>query len=302
MFFLLGLIPYLYLPLRAAANPPVNFATYYNIDLTTPYGMWWMVSGQAWFFIFGYPWQQIPGEFAKFFVFLWRNFFGVGVILGVLGSASLSRKSRGQAVSLLALFAANVLFFVNLRVPDKDTMFLPAYLIWALFIANGLEAVQRWTGQAVEKGWLLSITKPILGVLLLSIVPAALIFNWQWVDMSRARGPSLFAEQVLTSADPNSMIMAEWSAAAVLEYYQVVDGRRPDLVIYDRSRHGIARLYELSRSGMPTEEIYQTIGAEERAVVDREIQKRTVYVVEHEPPIPGEYVYLPEGDYFRLIP
>lgn len=300
--FLLGLAPYLYLPLRATANPPVNFAAYYNIDLTTPYGVWWMMSGQAWFFMFGYEEFQMVGEIAKFSGYLWRSFLGIGVIFGVLGVVSLWRRMRNQAIGLLVLFAANVAFYVNYRVVDKDTMFLPAYLIWTLFMAEGMKAALLWAKQMVGSGQLLSVAKPSLAALFFSLAPVALVFNWQWVDMSSSEGPSLFAEQVLKTAEPDSMIMAQWSSAAVLEYYQVVEGRRPDLIVYDRSRHGIARWYDMWRSGTPTDQIFQTIGVEEQQVVDREIRQRTVYVIEYEPPISGGYVYMPEGDYFRLVP
>ena len=54
--FLLGLTPYLYLPIRYAADPALNYVrTSYEVDLKTIEGIIWMVTGKAYrFFAFVY--------------------------------------------------------------------------------------------------------------------------------------------------------------------------------------------------------------------------------------------------------
>lgn len=302
--FLLGLAPYLYLPLRAMANPPLNYVeVYYGVDLTTPDGVWWMISGQAYrFFVFAYEWSEIPGELARFVGYLWRNFMGIGVILGIVGLASLWRRDRMQSTGLLMIAGVYAFFFSNYRVMDKDTMFLPVYLVWSLFVAEAVRTGLLWTRRTVQGRDLGSVSKYSVVILLLSVGPIAMVLNWKWVDMRDAHGPRLFAENVFQTAAPDSVILAPWSSAVILEYYQIVEARRPDLTVYNRSRRAVADFYHQWRTGTRPAEILQNIADEEQLLIDREIRERRVYIVGYEPLFASEYVYLPEGSYFQLRP
>ncbi|MGE5251524.1 MAG: DUF2723 domain-containing protein [Bacteroidota bacterium] len=133
-------LPYIYLAFRAGAHPPLNYSRIYpQADLTTAEGLWWFFSGKAYtIFAFAYPFREVPSQIWQFAGYLWRNYLGVGVILGCLGVLRLWRQRRAWAVGLALMFAANASFYINYRVLDKDTMFLPAYEIWAVFLAAGL--------------------------------------------------------------------------------------------------------------------------------------------------------------------
>ena len=134
------------------------------------------------------------------------------------------------------MFVANALFYMNYRVSDKDTMFLPAYLVWVVFLAAGFTAGEGLIERSFKRfmfgpRWVeMARLLPIMFILL------GLGLNWRWVDLSKADGYSLFAEEMMLGAAPDSVIIAPWSSAVVLEYYQVVDGQRPDLLIINRSR------------------------------------------------------------------
>ncbi|CAG1016296.1 hypothetical protein ANAEL_05545 [Anaerolineales bacterium] len=301
VLFVIGLSPYLYLSIRADVHPAIDYSHIYGVDLTTASGLWWMVSGQAYsFFVFGYEWKDVPGEFMRFVSYLWRNYLGVGVILGLVGIAWLGRKSPSWLAGLLLAFAANVVFFVNYRVMDKDTMFLAAYLVWAVFVAGGLRAANHFLKRYQAQGWLdvkwgkAVSTLPILFILL------AVGLNWRWVDMSRSTGYAAFAGEMMSEAEPDSMIIASWSSAVVLEYYQVVEGQRPDLVIFNRSRWRTAKYYEFWRQGMARNTILSQIDSEEVGLIDQYMKERTMYAVEYDPVLAQKFEYLPEGLAFRL--
>ncbi len=302
LLLLLGLAPYAYLPVRAMAVPPLNYVgALYNVDLTSPSGIWWMVSGQAYrFFAFGYDWPHITGEFLRFLGYLWRNFLGIGVVLGAIGVASMWRRDRTRSLGLLLVFAAQVVFYVNYRVMDKDTMFLPAYLVWAVFVGEGFRLSINWADGIARSGSLLPAFRTSLTALFVALAPIAALANFEWVDMSSNAGPRIFAEGALDSADQGAMIIAPWSSAVVLEYYQIVEGRRPDLLIYNRSRSQVARYYQLWEGGVSSVAIRQVIADEERRMLEREIGRRPVYMVEYDPLFESEYEYLPAGGYFEL--
>lgn len=295
-------LPYAYLALRAATHPPLDYSQIYpQADLRTLSGLWWFFSGRAYtIFAFAYSLKEVPAEAWHFAGYLWRNYMGAGVLLGLAGIPILWRARRDWAIGLLAMFLANASFYINYRVLDKDTMFLPAYEVWAFFIAAGMvglgRMLLRW-----HLPWGLSPQRGSLALALCAVVlctGAAL--NWGWVDMSHADGYEQFAEEMMADTAPNSTVIAPWSSAVVLEYYQVVEGRRPDLVIRNRSRYDVARYYELLQQGMHREQILDQIQAEEVSYIHQQIKARPVYAVEYDPVLATQFEYLPDGRVFRL--
>ncbi|MGE5251523.1 MAG: hypothetical protein ACM3QS_15080 [Bacteroidota bacterium] len=105
---------------------------------------------------------------------------------------------------------------------------------------------------------------------------------------------------MLSETPPNSIVIAPWSSAVVLEYYQLVDGKRPDLLIRNRSRYSVARFYELMQQGLTYDQIMSRINSEEVDFIDRHIHDRSVYAVEYDPVLARQFEYLPEGPVFRL--
>jgi hypothetical protein len=299
--FLIGLLPYAYFPLRAQANPALNYTDYYHIDLTKPFGIWWMASSQTYrFFAFGYSPRELPAEFLRFGSYLWRNYLGVGVLIGFAGIYWLFRKRKMLGLGLMVSFVAIVTFYINYRVIDKDTMFLPTYLIWALFIAAGFIQVQDWLKKYAVK--VISATSITIasGTLLGVMLVGGIFFNWRWVDMRGETEYQRFAEVILGRAEADSIVIAPWSPATVLEYFQIVEGRRPDLLIINRSRRGVACFYELWKAGMSSEEILHQIEENDLQYLAQEIVQHTIYTIEYDPIWAGQYEYLPEGNYFRL--
>jgi hypothetical protein len=302
ILFIIGLSPFVYLSFRAGAGPLIDYSQIYSgVDLTTAPGLWWLISGATYkMFAFGYTWQEIPGELLRFANYLWRNYLGIGVVLGAAGILWLWRRNLTWTVGLLLAFMANALFYVNYRVMDKDTMFLPAYEVWAVFVAAGFVAAIKFAEQMVNSGMLLPWARKLASILPVFFIVLGLGLNWRWVDMSKADGYTLFAKDMMSGAAPNSVIIASWSSAVVLEYYQVVEGQRPDLLIINRSRKNVARYYELSLEGLSRKEILKKINLEEIDFIDQHIQQKTIYAVEYDPVLASTFDYSPEGSVFRL--
>ncbi len=141
VMFIAGLAIYIYLPLRDMANPQLNYVrSYYGIDLKTPYGVWWMISGQAYrFFAFGYDFADYLREMISTGHRLWRNFTGVGVILGLIGPFCLIRQRQRFAIRMIISLVLVYGFYSGYAVADKGTMFLPVYVIWAILAAAGAQ-------------------------------------------------------------------------------------------------------------------------------------------------------------------
>lgn len=304
--FLLGLAPYLYLPLRDLAAPELNYVrSYYGVDLQTLQGMLWMVTGQAYrFFAFSYDLPAYLREVAGFGAALWRGFTALGMILAGVGALATYRKDRVLAIGTLWWFASTALFFSGYAVADKYTMFLAAELVVSLWIGVGLS----WLRTAVPRPWETATPRPaeswrhVTSVAAAGMILAVFAFTFGRVDKSGALEGDLFAQQVLGSLEPGAVVLAQWSSAVTLEYYRDVEGLRPDVEIFNRSRHAVAEYYKLWLQGYSHEQILREITDLERRFVDRIEDSRPVYGTEYDPELANSYEYLPIGNVYRLLP
>ena len=303
--FLIGLTPYLYLPIRYAANPPLNYVrTYYEIDLTIVDGLVWMITGRAYgFFAFGYDLDAYLGEFLNLGDALLRNFTGLGVLLGLIGIASLILRRNKMALPFLIGFTVNIAFFAGYAVSDKNNMLLGAWLLWAIFVAEGARALIDSLGKVSIQTVTMprAVSKVGVGIMIGSVF-IILAANARWLDMSRAFGAELFARQILSTVPQGALIMGPWSSSVVLEYFQQVEGVRPDVEIFNRSRYEVAEYYKHWSRGMPHEAAIELVGATESQYVHRAIQDRLVYDLEFEPRLATRFEYQPLGRIFLVSP
>lgn len=218
----LGLAFLLYLPLRSAAHPALHYAgewdanvVFHPLDLTDIRNLIWYLSGRQFDFAFGsYTARQLWAEVPRFLYHLSSSFLGVGIPLGIWGAWALWRTQRAWFWGLLGMLLPYTAFFIAYNVHDKETMFLPTYLIWAIWLAVGLAQLRlppRWT-------WL-GFALPLV----------LLVGNWSYVDLSGYWERAQSAETQLLNSNPNALILTRWSDASSMEYHQIVHGVRRDV-------------------------------------------------------------------------
>ncbi|MFQ5595577.1 MAG: protein O-mannosyl-transferase family [Anaerolineae bacterium] len=279
--FGLGFLVYLYLPLRYLAVPAFNYMGSYDAagnfhpaDLTDPVVLWQMFTGGPFQgLMFGYSASEAVRQAGRYLYFLWGNFLAVGLPLGLLGLAHGWRRDRPVALSTGLMYLVYVLFFINYRVVDKHTMFLPGYVIWAVWIAWGLDALLEWTGRT----W-----RSAMQVAFLAIAAIALLVNFPLADVSWDRRAYENAADMLAAAAPDALILGDWGYAAPITYLQLAEGRRPDVQVINR--------FFISFQDM-------------RQLIDESVQSRPVYTVSVEPDIAIERLYEVEaaGPGFRIL-
>lgn len=219
----------LYFPLRGSALPEFNKIGYYdsqgifhNYDYHTPSGIMKAVSGEQFrhlFFMKGFipAFDQLQVTFSWF----WRNYLGVGVVIGLLGAGYLLRERKGLFIAWLALTLPYTYFYLCYGAIDRDTMFGLTYLAWAVVLAFGLRML-----------W-----ERLLNLLRYSILTAlpllALVTNFSAVDLSRDTSVRTHAEAVMDALPENAVVAGYWSDITPLQYLQFVEKQRPDIKIYD---------------------------------------------------------------------
>ena len=290
--FIAGLAVYLYIPLRYLAQPAFNYAGSYNaagqfvpLDMTQPANLWWLVSGKGFqSLMFDYSPVEVVGEIWQALYRLWGNFLGLGLVLGLVGIWAQRRRNAQHLWLFGLLFLANMIFFVNYRVVDKETMFGVAYLVWAVWIGEGLAWLIQWVQARLLPAGSRSPARQrapfwAWGFLLLALV--ALMVNGPLVNIrtdTRARDR---ADLALTQARSGAIIFGWWTSAPPMHYLQLVEGRRPDVLVINRFLIGAEEMY---------------------ALIDDSLGARPVYTMELDEGLVNVYRTVPTGFMFELAP
>jgi len=230
--FLLGLAPYLYLPIRSAMGPPFKANDPTNFER-----FWYVVSGgnlTGGFFAFG-P-TELPGRLLFYLGYLVENFHWGLLTAAVVGFVALIVRDRAAAAFLGFLYLGWLFHAVENDIPDIQLYFIPTYLVLSLAMAVGFafvlsEAEERLPGsRRIPKG-------TVLGALSVAAVP----LNQQGVwgtyasnDMSADYRGRQILEDVADNAAPNATILHHRSN---LWYLVLVEKRRRDLTLVDPFWH-----------------------------------------------------------------
>ena len=127
------------------------------------------------------------------------------------------------------MLAGHLAFFLTYGAPDAESMFLPAYLLWGIWIAVGARAVAESAASA------LGIDAPVrLAASALAALAALLVaINFRLVDASADWSARQRGEAILSRLEPSAVFVGSWSDVRLLEYLQYVEGQRRDVELFD---------------------------------------------------------------------
>jgi len=226
-----GLAVYLYLPLRAAAAPPINWGDPQTLDR-----FWWVVSGAPYRqFLFALPWKYLPARLLAWAGLLARQFTPVGLAVAILGAVVLWETDRPRLAASGATVGLCSLFALGYDTSDSYLYLIPALICLGLWLGVGMDrlltsafAWRRWAGWAVA-----------VSLVALPLVVALLRLPAQ--DLSEERAAETFGVNALTQAPSGAVIVSQQDAHTfALWYFQQAEGLRPDVVVVDLGLLGYA--------------------------------------------------------------
>lgn len=228
----LGAAVYLYLPLRYLSDLPLNPARdYWQVDLASWSGLWWMVSGAGFrSHLMGVAVPSLPAEVAAFAYRVWSNFLGLPALLGLVGLAVELRRRPWVHVGLLLMLLGHVAFYLTYAARDKEVMFLPAFLLWGIWIGLGARATAGW----IARSLLGTADVPWLGAAALTCIVALLVLvNYRFANVSEDRSARQRGAAILDALAPQAVFVGAWSDLRLVEYLQHVEGQRRDIAPVD---------------------------------------------------------------------
>jgi hypothetical protein len=288
----LGLSFLLYLPIRYLALPAFNYAGSYDaggvfhpLQLNTLSGLIILMSGKSFsYMMLAYSPSEIIFESIQFAGNLWRAFLVIGIGPGIFGIFVLFRRNLQAGIMLVLMFAAHVCFFVSYRAVDKEVMFLPAYLVWAIWLGVGYETLLVELHKLVlESNRFYSLVSRSVRVgfqlLMICGVIWSAVYHWPLVNQSADWSSRQSGEEIMGQVRKDALIFGYWNVIPVLEYLQFVEGQRPDIKLVNR--------FLVSQDDLAS-------------WITQEIDLRPIYVDGYVQGLPPSILMIPEGRLYRL--
>jgi 4-amino-4-deoxy-L-arabinose transferase-like glycosyltransferase len=219
--FALGLVPYLYLPLRAFAGPADVYSPFLTLE-----GLFAHISGAQFRGDMHFTsiesvqaaWAALPQVSDQ--VLALSN--PVFVVLGIFGIALLVLSDRWFGWLLVLLGVVNVYFYAN-YLGDLAHYLLTSWLILAIGLAYAGETLVE---VVVQRGgprlaWV-AYAMLILPVVLLAS-------NWTIHDQSANHDGERFTAEVFAALPQDAVLVTYWDALTPLSYKHCIEGVRPDI-------------------------------------------------------------------------
>jgi hypothetical protein len=233
---------FLYLPIRHAAHPRVDFVRDYfpQVDLLSLEGWGWMIRGGMFeSLFFSVPLAEIGGHLRRLVAQLLANFGLLAAGLSLLGLAAgfAGRRDRRHfVIACLLFFLCHSGFYLAYGALDNDWMYSVSYLVVALLFGLGLEALAKRFRPV-------SVIPALAALLVLRLA----WFNYPYADLSGDRSARDTGERILAVMGPRALFVGMWEHVPILEYLQVVEGQRPDVCLVNGVFVGPAGAARLAR-------------------------------------------------------
>lgn len=230
--FLAGLSPYLYLPIRAAMDPPFDGNNPTNFSQ-----FWYIVSGgnlRGKLFAFG-P-AELPSRLELYWRHLDHDYNWVLLAAACVGLASLIRRNRPVATLTGFLFFGWFFYALERNISDIDVYFIPTYLMFSLWISCGagiaLQGAEALASRFSRVPKMVSLA--VLSLALMLIPFAGIDETYAQNDMSHDYRARRIMDNVATEAAPNATVL---QLRSNLWYMVLVEKRRRDLTLVDTFYH-----------------------------------------------------------------
>jgi hypothetical protein len=224
--FFLALSAYLYLPLRAAAHPILNWGA-----PATPENFWLHLTGEQYrdkmFSSTTVAWNKL----IEFCVDLPSAFGVLPLTLAALGIILLAVTRGRLFVFTVLIFTMSVFYAINYDFNDANFR-LNAHLIVAFWTAYGF---MKLAGFAKLPGIPTAARSAVLLVVGAVAVAFPLVRNYETVNEHGNYVVEDFARNVLESLDTNAVFVSQNFnlIMAPARYLQLVEGVRPDVTLLD---------------------------------------------------------------------
>ena len=232
----LGLSVYAYIPLAAAASPPLPYNHPTTLD-----DVWWLVSGRQFRDQFDFLAAKGPGVFIASLGALrdlaLARATAVLPLLGLIGIGILLVRRTAFGLLCAAILLSGAYVWANyLRL---EHYLLVPWLIMAIGATVALEGIATAATSlarrvpAAAKGRTAAGLGTAVGIVALAFAVVLAGLNFRAADRSGDRSGDAYVDAVLEALPRDAAILSYWDASTPLWHGKFVEGRRPDVLVVD---------------------------------------------------------------------
>jgi len=247
---LIGLLPYLYLPIRASMDPPLNYGNPSTLSNLLDLLSGGNFRGQM-FQLFG-P-EELPGRVGLYLNHLADQLPPLLFLAAAGGLVALVLRDRAPLALLGVLALGTVGYALGYDIPDIAAYFIPSYLAASLLAAAGLGYAVAVAGHLVGRRAPDLVPFAAAVVLVPALLSLALVVPVTRADVDQSDNyeSRRLVESIARIAEPGASIIAGHDTAS-LQYMQFVEGRRTDLTLLMTNDEQMLRNAEKGTSRGPT--------------------------------------------------
>jgi hypothetical protein len=313
VLFLIGLTPFVYLPIRAKTGSFLNWGdpstleNFLNHITGKQYRVWAFSSFEVMMRQISYYVSTLPENFGYF-----------AILFALIGLVKILKFDKKISRFTLIAFITCLLISSNYDIHDIDAYFLVSYFILAVWIFHGMTHLPS------------RIPKPFVVAFGVVCIISTIGFNFKKVNKSENFLPENYTLNILNNLKRNAIVISyQWDYfVSPALYFQLVEGIRKDVVVIDKELLRRSWYIKQLEKNYPwliqksSEEVnaflvelykfehnlpYDPMVIEEKFIkminsfIDKNIEERPVYVgIEIEPEIGKKYNRVPEGFMFVL--
>lgn len=227
-----GLLPYLYIPLEAAKDPVLNWGNVRTLGqlvnhfLRVEYGTGRLAAGGV-----------APGEPIERLTVFAASFTILEAVLLIGGAVLAYQRSRWFLWFTLLCFGLAgpaLIAYANMDVADEgrwvlEHFFVLPHVIVAPLAALGFTYIAERVGLVVKKPM---VTQSILAIAAVALIAVSVAQNYRRIDQHDNRIVRTYAEDVLASLPRQTVLMAQEDQVVIpITYLQAVEKQRPDVTV-----------------------------------------------------------------------
>ncbi|MFH1562260.1 MAG: DUF2723 domain-containing protein [Nitrospirota bacterium] len=219
ILFVIPLCLYLYLPIRAKAQPLANWGDPSTFERFKEH-----ITAEAYsgFFAMNTLLSNLIEHLSKFFV---EQFTLLPLLIGLLGGIIFLIKRRHFAIALLIIVIADTLHSIRYTIPNIEDYYIPAFIVFSIWIGQGVAGIMEMGSKKVKE----------LVYLLFLILPLfPLLTHYQY----NARGgyylPYDHCMNILNSLEKNAVLITKGDDDLFpIWYMQYIEKRRTDVAPFN---------------------------------------------------------------------
>ena len=272
--FALGVAIYVYLPISAAQNPPVNWG-----NAETFRGVVWMLTARPYQeYVFGVPAGTIPTRLVSWLELVFSLFNPLGLFFGLIAVRPLRSRASGFFFATVASIAIISVYAVTYNSVDFEVLLIPAFLLFAVWVGVGFFWIlSAWIrdfagGTGGSSRWrlrlLASHQAAVLSLAGLLLLPGmSVVLNYGSQNLRNDRIAHEHAAEILGTVPDGSVVLSNSERNVFsLWYMRYVERPERDVAViavpllqFDWYLHDIHLLFPDRVPDMPVTDTLQTL-------------------------------------------